>query len=187
MKSRVATPGLGRKQIMRSILLILALALGFCAAPAQAQQSPARQAFANEDLASDAIRLEEQLGKDAGALAQRPPIQLRKDAQQAIERGDFKTALRPLAALIKANPKDAAAWLAYSRAAIASGDTYDLQQIGASAAYVAYQRSSAKPEQAAALAWLGEIYARRRNVAALAQRLSRQPRSRRCRCGAQDL
>lgn len=143
---------------MRSILwiLALALALGFCLSPAQALQS-----FTNEDLASNAIRLEEQLGKDAGALAQRPIVQLREDARQAVERGDFRAALRLLAALIKANPKDAGAWLAYSRAAIASGDTYDLQETGASAAYLAYQRSGGKPEQAAALAWLGEIYANR--------------------------
>jgi len=150
---------------MRAILLALGLALSFFAAPAQAQKS-----FTNEDLASAAIRLEEQIGKDAGGSAQRPLAQLRKDAQQAISRGNFKDALAPLAAIIAANPKDAGAWLAYSRAAIpasedsrtiASGESYTLQQNGTTAAYIAYERAAAKPDQAAALAWLGEIYAKR--------------------------
>ncbi len=151
---------------MRTILLALGLALCLVAAQARAQKS-----FTNEDLASAAIRLEAQIGNDAGASAQRPLAQLRKDAQQAAARGNFKESLGFLAAIIAANPKDAAAWLAYSRAAIAasedsraaaSGDSYALQQNGATAAYLAYERASARPEQAAAaLAWLGEIYARR--------------------------
>jgi hypothetical protein len=142
---------------MKSILLIVALALNFCFAdPALAQKS-----FVDEDLASDAIRLEAQVGKDAGALAQRPPGQLRKDAQQAIARGEYNAALAQLAALLAQEPNDAGAWLAYSRAVVASGDSYSQRQAGASAAYLAYARAKGAPEQAAALAWLGDLYARR--------------------------
>jgi len=140
---------------MKSVLLILALALGFSfAAMAQAQKG-----FVSEDLASDAIRLEAQVGKEASGLAQRSPVQLRKEAQQALARGDFKTAAGLFAAIATQNPNDAGAWLAYSRALVASGDSYSLRQAGASAAYLAYTRASGAPEQAAALAWLGEIYA----------------------------
>ncbi|WP_036261946.1 alpha-2-macroglobulin family protein [Methylocapsa aurea] len=141
---------------MKSILLIAALALSFWTFPAQAQKS-----FVDEALASDAIRIEAQVAKDAGALAQRPLAQLRKDAQQAIGRGDLQAALASLAAIVAQNPNDPGAWLAYSRATLASGDSYDLRQAAASAAYLAYARASRAQEQAAALAWLGEVYAKR--------------------------
>lgn len=150
---------------MRKIHLALGLALGFFINSALAQKS-----FTNEDLASATIRLESRIADDARGSAQRPLAQLRKDAQQASSRGNYKDALSPLAAIIAANPKDAGAWLAYSRAAVAAsedsrevaaGDSYDLQQDGTAAAYAAYEKASGKPDQAAALAWLGEIFAKR--------------------------
>ena len=122
----------------------------------------ARQSFVSEELENDAIRLEQNIGKDLGALATRPPPQLRKDAQQAIARKDFKAALNLSAAIVAANPKDAGAWLSYSRAALAAaGDDDHLQKTGTAAAYIAYEHAGAKPEQALALAWLGEIFAKR--------------------------
>ncbi|WP_036255311.1 alpha-2-macroglobulin family protein [Methylocapsa acidiphila] len=150
---------------MRTIFFALGLALCFLLSPALAQNK-----FTNDELASAAIRLEDQISKAGSALSGRSLAQLRKEALQATSRGNFQDALAPLGAIVAANPKDAAAWLAYSRAAIAasedsraaaSGDSYALQQNGAAAAYLAYERASAKPDQAAALAWLGEAYAKR--------------------------
>jgi hypothetical protein len=121
----------------------------------------ARQNFVSEELENDAIRLEQNIGKDLDGLATRPLPQLLKDAQQAIARKDLKAALKLTAAIVAANPKDSGAWIAYARAAIAAGDDDELRETGTAAAYLAYERASAKPEQAVALAWLGEIYAKR--------------------------
>lgn len=125
-------------------------------------QAYARPSFVSEDIENDAIQLEQDVGQDLGGLTTRPLPQLRKDAQQALGRRDFKAALKLLAAIVAANPKDAGSWLSYSRAAIAaSGDDEDLQETGMAGAYAAYRHASTKPEQAAALAWLGEIFAKR--------------------------
>ena len=121
----------------------------------------ARSSFVSEELENDAIRLEHNIGKDLGVLGTRALPQLRKDVQQAIARKELKAALKLSAAIVAANPKDAGAWLSYSRAAIAAaGDDDNLQETGTAAAYIAYEHAGAKPEQAAALAWLGEIFAK---------------------------
>lgn len=141
----------------KSALLTLGLAFLVWAGLAQARQS-----FVSEGLENDAIRLEQNIGKDLGVLGTRALPQLRKDVQQAIARKDLKAALNLSAAIVAANPKDSGAWIAYSRAALAAaGDDDNLQETGAAAAYIAYGRAGAKPEQAVALAWLGEIYAKR--------------------------
>jgi alpha-2-macroglobulin len=141
----------------KSIRLVLGMALFFWAVPAHAQKS-----FVTDELTSDATRLEQNVGKDLGTLATQPLAKLRKDADQVLARKDFKTAAKYLAAIVAATPKDAGAWLNYSRAAIAAGDDdHDLQQTGTAAAYIAYQHASDKPQRALALAWLGEIYAKR--------------------------
>ncbi len=124
-------------------------------------QAQARQSFVSEELESDATRLERSIGEDLGALGTRPLPQLRKDAGQALAHKDFKAALKLSAAIVAANPKDSGTWLAYSRAAIAAGDEdNELRATGMTAAFIAYERASTKPAQAAALAWLGEIYAK---------------------------
>ncbi|HEY8032015.1 MAG TPA: alpha-2-macroglobulin [Methylocella sp.] len=141
----------------KSALLTLALTLFLWMGLAHARPN-----FVSEELESDATRLEQNIGKDLGALATRSLPQLRKDAGQAIARKDLKAALNLAAAIVVANPKDASAWIAYSRAALATADDdNDLLETATAAAYLAYQRASAKPEQAVALAWLGEIYAKR--------------------------
>ena len=141
----------------KSAPLILGLAFLLWIGPAQARQS-----FVSEELENDAIRLEQNIGKDLGALTTRSLPQLRKDAQQAVARRDLKAALNLFAAIVAANPKDSGAWIAYSRAALAAaGDDDSLQETGTAAAYIAYEHAGAKPEQAVALAWLGEILAKR--------------------------
>ena len=85
----------------KSALLTLGLAFLLWMGGAQA-----RQGFVSEELENDAIRLEQNIGKDLDGLATRPLPQLRKDAQQAIARKDFKAALKLTAAIVAANPKD---------------------------------------------------------------------------------
>jgi uncharacterized protein YfaS (alpha-2-macroglobulin family) len=141
----------------KSALLTLALAFLLWTGLAQARPS-----FVSDELESDAIRLEHSIGKDLGALASRPLPQLREDLAQAVARKDFKAALNLSAAIVAANPKDAGAWLFYSRASLAAAwSDRNFWGTSAAAAYIAYERAGAKAEQAVALAWLGEMYADR--------------------------
>ena len=140
-------------------LALLFLLFAFFLLMGQAQAGPG---FVGGDLENNAIRLEQNIGEDLGSLGSRPLPQLRKDAQQALARKDPKAALNPLAAIVAANPKDAGAWLSYSRAAIdAAGYDETLKENATAAAFLAYKRASGKAEQAVALAWLGEVFVRR--------------------------
>lgn len=123
--------------------------------------SLARERFVSEELESDATRLEQSISEEAGPLTGRPLAQLRKDAAQALARGDAKAALAANAAIIAANPKDFTSWIAFSRAALAAQNDYELQMKGTAAAYIAFQQAKSKTDQAAALAWLGEVFAKR--------------------------
>src|SRR5580704_2933266 len=117
--------------------------------------------FTRDYLASDAIHLADTLRREAGdATRGKSAEQLRRETTAAIGRSDFKTAKRLAAAAVTANPKDAANWLALARLAISaddakSNDRYYLVEEGATAAYAAYERLSAPPLQAEALALLG--------------------------------
>jgi uncharacterized protein YfaS (alpha-2-macroglobulin family) len=143
---------------MRSAIMcfLLALSLNLCAGGARANNS-----YANSDLASDAIRLEAQVKKDGAALAKKPAAQLRKDAKTALDNDNADAALKSLAGLLAANPQDAAAWLSYSRAMSASGDSDDIASTATTAAYLSYLSAAAKPDAAAALAVIGDLFAKR--------------------------
>ncbi|HEV3042442.1 MAG TPA: MG2 domain-containing protein, partial [Roseiarcus sp.] len=146
---------------LSSLFIII---FGYLGAAAQAADI---KPFTRDYLASDAIRLADTLRKEAGdATRGKSAEQLRRETTAAIGRSDFKTAKRLAAAAVTANPKDAANWLALARLAISaddakSNDRYYLVEEGATAAYAAYERLSAPPLQAEALALLGNLMARR--------------------------
>ena len=121
----------------------------------------AQKAYVREDLASDVIRLEEQIRKDAATLAGRNPADLRRDGLAAIQRNP-RAALLPLGAAITAAPREGQAWLDYARAARAAAimnanESWRLNRTAIDAAYAAYQRFTGKTEEAAALALIGSI------------------------------
>ena len=125
----------------------------------------AQKSFVREDLASDAVRLEETLrGEGRLAAAGRAGAQLRADAQTALARGDSRRALTLFTAAIAADPKEAANWLGFARAANATEgrdytERYRLQERATAAAYAAYQRAATRGDEAGALALLGQTYA----------------------------
>jgi uncharacterized protein YfaS (alpha-2-macroglobulin family) len=129
--------------------------------PAQAQQ----KAYTNEQLASDAVRLEAQVRKDADGRLQKPVDQLRRDMLAAAARNDTPAALRALSQIVVPDTKNAGNWLSYARTALAvpanSTSVYQLKNHAAVAAYLAYQRAGTKPDEAAALALLADIHASR--------------------------
>jgi uncharacterized protein YfaS (alpha-2-macroglobulin family) len=145
----------------RIIPFLVILALSFFVQSFFVHPAAAQKSFANEDLASDAVRLEEQVKKDGAAFSGRPLDQLRKSAQTAIAQGNTDYALQVLSGLIALNPKDPALWNAYARMKTASGSNYTIQQAATTAAYLAYLRATSKPDEANALALLGDIYAKR--------------------------
>ncbi|MDF2119818.1 alpha-2-macroglobulin [Roseiarcaceae bacterium H3SJ34-1] len=121
----------------------------------------AQKAYVREDLASNVVRLEEQIRKDSASLAGRNPADLRRSGLAMIARAPV-AALAPLGAAIVAAPKDGQAWLDYARAARAaalndSNQSWRWNQMAANAAYGAYQRFTSKPDEATALSLIGEI------------------------------
>ena len=144
---------------MRKLLRGLATALTLLiATSAFAQQ----KAYVRDDLASNVIRLEEQIRKDSATLAGRSTTDLRRDGLAMISRNP-RAALLPLGAVITATPRDSQAWLDYARAARATAtsnpnDGWRLNQTAISAAYAAYQRANDKDQEATTLAFLGSIY-----------------------------
>ncbi|MFN3891141.1 MAG: alpha-2-macroglobulin family protein [Beijerinckiaceae bacterium] len=143
---------------MRAFLHFIALAaLLFVAHPAAAQKN-----FARDDLASDVVRLEERLRKEAQPAGARTPADLRREAASVIGRNP-RAALNLLAIAVTAAPRDAQNWLDYARAARALAatnvpDSWRLYQSAIAASYAAYQRANTRNEEASALSLLGSIH-----------------------------
>ncbi len=151
-----AVPRWCRHEVHAMRLFPALLALLFLSGHAAAQK-----AYSNDQLASDAIRLEEQVKRDVATAQTRPVEDLRRDAQAALARNDAAGAAKLLAAVAAATPREAAGWRAYAQALLASGTSYQIQQTATAAAYLAYQRAAASADQAAALALLADIFAKR--------------------------
>jgi hypothetical protein len=136
--------------------LLLALA---AAAPALAQK-----VYARDDLAGEAQRLEERLKREVAVQGARPLAQLIREAEAALGRGEARRAL-PLANLAAVtDPRSPEGWRLLARAAMAVEardwrEKYELQERAVAAAYLAYQRAAGRPQEAAALAQLGAVFA----------------------------
>jgi hypothetical protein len=102
---------------MRSFGLAL-VSLALLAFGAMAQERP--KTFRDEALASDVIRLEQQLKKDNAAAPARPISDLAREALQFVRNGKPRDALRPLGAALVLTPDDVNLWTAYARAALAA-------------------------------------------------------------------
>jgi uncharacterized protein YfaS (alpha-2-macroglobulin family) len=149
-------------------MLQLAFAFALFAAALGAFAAEIRP-FAREDLASDAVRLAEDLRKETikiGAqIRGRSGEQLLKSAAALAARSDFKNAAGEIGAAIAAQPKDAAPWLAYAHLGQAADDAkaedrYEIVNRATTAAYAAYENAKAPAQQAEALAALGNLEAR---------------------------
>ncbi len=143
------------ERLLRLLVLLAALALGSTAALAQ-------KSFVRDDLASEAIRLEETLRREqSGRMVAGAPA--RRDGEAALGRGDPRRALALFSAAIVAEPRVAAGWAGYARSArdVEAKDyseRYLLRERATVAAYLAYQRATTRPEEASGLALLGELY-----------------------------
>ncbi len=147
--------------LLTALTLLFALAAGRALADAKP--------FAREDLASDVVRLTEDLRKETiriGAKFKgRGSDELLQAANQAATASNYKEAAADVAAAITAAPKDAAPWLALAKLGQAADDAkaedrYQLVARATSAAYAAYQYAKGARDQAEALAALGNLEAR---------------------------
>jgi alpha-2-macroglobulin len=122
--------------------------------------------FQRNDLADSAIRLEAQIKTEAGQIT-KPVAQMRREAEAAFQRGDARSGMALLGQIVTAAPKEAADWLRLANAILQIRTTDQreratLLERAATAAYIAYQRSGNRAEEADALVILGRTFADRR-------------------------
>ena len=148
---------------------MLALVRAACAAalvlllsaPAIAADKP----FQRGDLADAAIKLEAQIKAEAGQVT-KPAAALRREADAAFQRNDFRGGMQILGQIVAVAPNDSANWLRLAKAVQQIRPSNDrernlLLERAATAAYLAYQRSGNSGEEAESLVVLGRSYADR--------------------------
>src|SRR5208282_2000808 len=117
--------------------------------------------FQNSELADSAIKLEAQIKSDAGAPT-KPVAQIRHDADAAFAKNDFRAGMALLGQIVAAAPNDSTTWLRLARTVmqIRPADNNEralLLERASAAAYIAYERTTNRNEEADSLAQLGTI------------------------------
>jgi uncharacterized protein YfaS (alpha-2-macroglobulin family) len=140
----------------------LAVALLACALhPASAADKP----FQDQRLADSAVPLEAQIKQDAGTPA-KPLAQIRRDADAAFTKNDFRGGMALLGQIVASAPNDSATWLRLARTVMQIRPADDneknlLLERASTAAYIAYQRTTNRTEEADSLAFLGNVMGQR--------------------------
>ncbi|HEY5795729.1 MAG TPA: alpha-2-macroglobulin, partial [Bosea sp. (in: a-proteobacteria)] len=142
-----------------TLLSRLALLLGLMLA---AHPAFAQKAYVRNDLAADGLRLEERLKREVSAGA-RPAADAIRAGEAALSRGDARAALPQANAAVVAEPANAAGWRLMARAANAIEprdyrERWELRERAISAAYLAYQRSTGRNDEAASLGVLARLF-----------------------------
>ena len=121
--------------------------------------------FRDSDLADSAVALEAKIKADAGAPS-KPLAQIRRDADAAFSRNDFRNGMALLGQIVAAAPNDGATWLRLARTIMQIRPSSDderklLLERASSAAYIAYLRAPSRSEEADSLALLGNVLSQR--------------------------
>ena len=121
--------------------------------------------FKRDDLADAAIKLEAQIRSEAGRPA-KPAAALRREADAAFQRNDFRSGMQILGQIVAVAPDDSANWLRLAKAVLQIRPGNDrertlLLERAATAAYIAYQRASEPSQEAESLLVVGRSYADR--------------------------
>ena len=119
----------------------------------------ADKAFKPSGLDEAAIKLEAQIKSDAGNVG-KPAASLRRDADAAFQKNDFRAGMLVLGQLVAAAPDDATSWLRLSRAVLQIKPRDDREKAllldrASTAAYIAYQRARDRNVEADSLSVLG--------------------------------
>ena len=125
----------------------------------------AEKAFQRDELATAAIRLEAEIKKDAGQV-KATAATLRRDADAAFQRKDFRSGLQLLGQIVAVAPADSATWLRIARTILQIRPADDRETVllferASTAAYIAYRRTTSRSEEADALVILGHAFADR--------------------------
>ena len=126
--------------------------------PASAADKP----FQRADLADAAIKLEAQIKAEAGQVT-KPAATLRRDADAAFQRNDFRGGLQILGQIVAVAPDDSANWLRLAKSVLQLRPGNDrernlLLERTATAGYIAYQRSRSGAEEAESLVLIARTY-----------------------------
>ncbi len=132
----------------------------------QAVAQTGGKAFQRGDLDEAAIKLEAQIKTDAGTVTKNAAA-LRKDADAAFQKNDFRTGMTVLGQLVTVAPDDAANWLRLARTVRQIKPRDDKEKAllldrAGTAAYIAYNRARERNAEADSLALLGQTLAERR-------------------------
>jgi alpha-2-macroglobulin len=122
--------------------------------------------FQRDELNDSAIKLEAEIKSEAGSVT-KPLAALRREADAAFERRDFRAGMQALGQIVAVAPNEAAAWLRLSRAVLQVRPANDeeratLNDRATTAAYIAYQRAGNAGEEAEALTVIGRAFAARK-------------------------
>jgi alpha-2-macroglobulin len=118
--------------------------------------------FKRNDLADAAIKLEAQIKAEAGHVT-KSAAALRREADAAFQRNDFRTGMQTLGQIVAVAPDDSANWLRLAKTVLQLRPGNDrernlLLERAATAAYIAYQRSSDAGEEAESLVVIARTY-----------------------------
>jgi uncharacterized protein YfaS (alpha-2-macroglobulin family) len=119
----------------------------------------ADKAFKQSELDAAAIKLEAQIKSDAGSVS-KSAATLKRDADAAFQKNDFRAGMLVLGQLVAAAPDDATSWLRLSRAVLQIKPRDDREKTllldrASTAAYIAYQRARDRNVEADSLSVLG--------------------------------
>src|SRR5690349_10543903 len=92
-----------RAGLVAALVAFVCLTASASSVTAQTPQQSSPKAFERDDLADAAIRLEAQIKSDAG-LVQKPAAQLRREAEAAFQKNDFRGGLQTLGQAIAVAP-----------------------------------------------------------------------------------
>jgi uncharacterized protein YfaS (alpha-2-macroglobulin family) len=125
----------------------------------------ADKAFKQGELDDSAIKLEAQIKSDAGTV-NKPAAALRRDADAAFQKNDFRTGMLVLGQVVTVAPTDAASWLRLARTVQQIKPRDDREKVllldrASTAAYIAYQRAGDRALEADSLSVLGKLLADR--------------------------
>ena len=99
-----------RAALVAAVAAACVAVVSFASFSANAADKP----FQNSDLAQSAIELEAQIKADAGTPTE-PVAQIRRDADAAFAKNDFRTGMALLGQIVAAVPNDATTWLRLAR------------------------------------------------------------------------
>jgi alpha-2-macroglobulin len=144
---------------------LVAAVAAMCTTLALISAQAADKPFQNSDLAQSAITLEAQI-KTAAGTPTKPVAQLRRDADAAFAKNDFRSGMEVLSQIVAATPNDATTWLRLARTIMQIRPANDNERAlllgrASAAAYVAYQRTNNRNEEADSLVLLGNILTQR--------------------------